>query len=92
MKKKRVRVVISGHVQGVFFRSFISSNAKMYNLKGWVKNRPNKKVEAVFEGDEHDVDKLVELCRQGPPGAIVKEVDVKTDRGLEALSGFEIRH
>jgi len=92
MKKIRVHVTVSGHVQGVFFRSFLKSNARLFEVNGWVKNAPNGKVEAVFEGDEYNVNKMVELCRQGPPGSDVKEVDVKDHKSREALDTFEIRH
>lgn len=91
MKKTRVRVTISGRVHGVFFRSFLKSNAKMFNISGWVRNVPNGNVEAVFVGEEYEVDKMVELCRQGPPGSDVKDVEINEYRSKEQLAGFEIR-
>ena len=63
----------------------------MFEVKGWVKNIPNGKVEAVFEGDEYNVNKMIELCRQGPPGAEVKNVDVNEDKSGGELTEFEIR-
>ncbi len=91
MKKVRIHVLISGNVQGVFFRSFLKSNARMYEVDGWVKNIPNGKVEAVFEGEEHDVEKMVELCRQGPPGAEIRNVEVRKEKRTTDLGPFEIR-
>jgi acylphosphatase len=91
MKQMRVRVIISGNVQGVFFRSFIKSNARMFNISGWVKNVSNGKVEAVFRGEEYEVNKIIELCKQGPPGSDVKNVEVKEDRSKEQTEGFDIR-
>jgi len=91
MKRARIHVTISGHVQGVFFRSFVKSNARMFGLRGWIKNVPNGRVEAVFEGEQYDVNRMIELCRQGPPGSDVKDVEVREYNSQEKLESFEIR-
>ena len=64
--KVRVHVTIAGRVQGVFFRSKIRRKARIYNLTGWVRNLSDGRVEAVFEGEEKIVHKLIEFCKTGP--------------------------
>ncbi|KAH0449998.1 hypothetical protein IEQ34_020690 [Dendrobium chrysotoxum] len=69
---KTVRVEIKGRVQGVFFRDWTVENARELGLYGWVRNRRNGSVEAVFSGDPDDVQDMVERrCRVGPPSAVV---------------------
>ncbi len=72
---KRVRVVISGRVQGVWFRGWTVDEATARGLSGWVRNRRDGTVEAVFEGAPGAVDALVEACRSGPPAARVVDVE-----------------
>jgi acylphosphatase len=86
----RRRVVVRGTVQGVFFRASCQREAARHRLAGWVSNRPDGAVEAVFEGEEDAVETLVEWCRQGPPHADVTGVDVSDERP-EGLSSFEVR-
>ena len=90
--KTRAHVFVSGRVQGVFFRSFIRSKANLLHLTGWVRNTPDGRVEAVFEGEKEDVEEAVKFCRQGPPGAFVENVNVKFEPASGKYSGFEIRH
>ena len=68
---KRVRVIISGRVQGVGFRYFTQREGERLGLVGWVKNLPNGDVEAEAEGDEAQVDAFVEAIRRGPPASLV---------------------
>jgi acylphosphatase len=84
------RVVVRGDVQGVFFRDSAQSEAEKRGVAGWVTNRPDGAVEAVFEGDPADVQALVDFCKDGPSQADVEDVDVE-DREPEGLSGFEVR-
>lgn len=86
----RRRVVVSGRVQGVFFRDTTRRRAEAAGLAGWVRNTPDGTVEAVFEGDPAAVDKLVEFCRRGPSGAEVAGIDVEEEQP-ENLSAFEVR-
>jgi acylphosphatase len=86
----RRRVVVSGQVQGVFFRDTTRRQARDRGLAGWVSNRPDGRVEAVFEGEKAAVAELVEFCSSGPHGADVEDVEV-SDEQPEGLSGFEIR-
>ena len=86
----RVRVRVSGRVQGVFFRDTVSREASERAVAGWVRNCRDGTVEAVFEGEPEVVDAMVEVCRGGPRGADVDEVEVG-DEEPEGLKGFEVR-
>jgi acylphosphatase len=85
----RRRVVVHGTVQGVFFRASCQREAAPRGVAGWVANRPDGAVEAVFEGAPSAVEALVEWCRQGPPHADVSAVDL-SDEEPEGLSGFRV--
>jgi acylphosphatase len=86
----RRRVVIHGTVQGVFFRDSTRRRADSAGVKGWVRNRPDGAVEAVFEGEPAAVEALVEWTRRGPRGAEVADVE-ETEEPPEGLFGFEVR-
>jgi acylphosphatase len=86
----RRRVVVSGNVQGVFFRDSTQDEASNAGVAGWVQNRDDGTVEAVFEGDEGAVQRMVEWCRSGPSQADVNDVDVSEEEP-EGLSGFQVR-
>ena len=86
----RKRVVVHGDVQGVFFRDSTEKEAQRRGVAGWVRNREDGSVEAVFEGDEGSVDALVDFCRSGPSQASVERVDVE-DEEPEGLDGFSAR-
>jgi len=73
---KAVRVSISGLVQGVGYRAWTEREAVLRNLSGWVRNRRDGSVEAVFAGEDHVVDDMVAACRTGPYNAIVKTLDI----------------
>jgi acylphosphatase len=73
--KARAHVFVSGRVQGVFFRTETKYKADGYGVKGWVRNLPDGRVEAVFEGEEEAVKALIEFCKRGPQGARVTSVD-----------------
>jgi acylphosphatase len=85
----RRRVVVHGHVQGVFFRDSVRRLARQRSVSGWVANRADGAVEAVFEGDAEAVERCVQLCREGPRGARVDSVDVH-DEEPEDLSDFTV--
>ncbi len=87
---KRAHVVVSGMVQGVFFRAETRDRARSLGVDGWVRNTPDGEVEAVFEGDDERVDSMVEWCRRGPSGARVEEVDTSW-AAPEGETGFSIR-
>ena len=82
-------MVVHGHVQGVWFRETTRRIAERHGVAGWVENRPEGSVEAVFEGAEESVERLVDFCRLGPPGAQVERVDVVSEPP-EGLAGFRV--
>lgn len=86
----RRRVIVHGYVQGVFFRDTTRRLADRHGIAGWVANRADGAVEAVFEGEEEAVERLVEFAREGPRGARVERVDV-TDEEPEGLRHFSVR-
>jgi acylphosphatase len=86
----RRRVIVHGSVQGVGFRMSLARAAEARSLCGWVQNRDDGTVEAVFEGDGEAVEALVRYCEYGSSGANVTHV-VAVDEAPEGLSGFEIR-
>ena len=86
----RRRVVVSGQVQGVFFRDSTRRRAESAGVAGWVRNTAEGAVEAVFEGDPEAVEEMVEFCRRGPSRAEVASVEV-VDEKPEGLSGFQVR-
>ena len=86
----RRRVVVHGRVQGVFFRDSTRRLAQQHEVAGWVSNRPDGTVEAVFEGEVDAVERLVAFAQKGPRGAGVERVDV-FDEDPEGLSGFGVR-
>ena len=86
----RRHVTISGEVQGVFFRETARRKATEAGVAGWITNRSDGKVEAVFEGPAEAVEELVEYCREGPTAATVEDVDVQTEEP-ETLTGFDVR-
>ena len=87
---QRRRVVVQGHVQGVFFRETTKRRALSAGVAGWVRNLPDGSVEAVFEGERAAVERLVDYAREGPCGARVDWVDVEGEEP-EGLSGFDVR-
>jgi len=86
----RGRVIVKGHVQGVFFRDGVQRLAGRVGVAGWVRNNRDGTVEAVLEGDRKDVEGVVDFMREGPRGARVDGVEV-ADEPPEGLSGFEFR-
>jgi len=86
----RRRVVVRGHVQGVFFRESCRREAQAAGVTGLVRNEPDGTVLAVFEGEPDAVRRLVEWCRSGPPSAQVDGVDV-SDEPPTGTSGFSVR-
>jgi acylphosphatase len=88
--KVRIHVFISGKVQGVFFRSSIRRMALSLNVLGWTKNLKDGRVEAVFEGDKREVNKMIEFCRKGPRGSRVTELDIKEEQSSDTLDEFRI--
>ena len=86
----RKRVIVHGRVQGVFFRDATQREALVAGIAGWVRNCRDGTVEAVFEGEDFDVARMIDWTRHGPRHAEVDSVHV-TDEEPEGLSGFEVR-
>jgi acylphosphatase len=89
--QERAHVRISGQVQGVFFRDSTSRKARELNLAGWVKNLPDGRVEAIFEGSSESVKEILRWCEEGPQHASVENVDADIEDAGGDLSGFEVR-
>jgi acylphosphatase len=86
----RRNVMVTGDVQGVFFRDTCRRVASDAGVSGWATNLADGRVEVALEGEERAVEKVIDWCRHGPRGAIVDAVDV-TESEPEGLSGFSIR-
>ena len=82
--------MVSGRVQGVFFRDTARRRAEAAGVSGWIRNRSDGAVEAVFEGEPERVKEMVEFCRHGPSRAEVAKVEV-IDEKPEGLGGFDVR-
>lgn len=90
--KTQVHIIISGRVQGVWYRASTKQKADELGLTGWVKNTVGGSVEAVFEGDEPTVDEMIAWCRIGPPLAHVTNVKIIQKRSSHEFTGFAILH
>ncbi|MBI4259596.1 MAG: acylphosphatase [Actinobacteria bacterium] len=88
---KRVHVHVSGRVQGVFFRAACADEARRRGLTGFVRNMPDGRVEAAFQGPDEDVDALVEWCRRGTDWSRVDEVEAREQPPRDDRA-FEVRH
>lgn len=88
----RVNVIISGRVQGVWFRAGTKQKADQLGLTGWVKNSSDGCVEAVFEGDEKTIQEMLEWCHIGPSYAKVKDVKITKQSPLNDFNDFSIRY
>lgn len=89
--KKAVRLYIEGSVQGVFFRQFVKENAERYNVKGFVRNLEDGRVEVFVEGDIENVNKLIELCQKGPKHSQIRKVEIK-DEKFQGFNEFKLLH
>lgn len=89
MQLKRVHLLITGQVQGVGYRFTTQDRAQQLGLNGWVRNRRNGGVEAVFEGESAAVEQMIAWCHEGPPAAVVEQVQV-TDEAVAGLTQFVI--
>ncbi len=87
-----MHVFISGMVQGVFFRANTQKAALSFNLTGWVRNLPDGRVEAVFEGKEGNVDAMLQWCKKGPPFARVTDIGAIPEPFSGEFQQFSIRY
>jgi acylphosphatase len=88
--RQRLEVLISGRVQGVWFRASTRDEARRRGLDGWVRNLPDGRVEALFEGDAPALEGMLDWCRVGPPGARVDAVETVRGPAPGAITGFVI--
>ncbi len=88
--KARVHVFVSGRVQGVFFRSEVRRESRRHSVTGWVRNLSDGRVEAVFEGEKKNVERLVEFCKRGPPGARVTNTEVVWETYTGEFGDFHV--
>ena len=89
--KKSVRVYITGTVQGIFFRAFIKENAEKLDVKGFIRNLEDGRIEIFLEGNTNEVDKMVELCQKGPKHARIESAEIK-DEKFQGFKDFKILH
>ena len=92
MEMVRAHIYIHGRVQGVFFRYYTRREALRKGLKGWVRNLPDGRVEAVFEGNKESVEDILEWCKRGPPHAKVDRIVVKWEEYRGEFKDFQIRY
>lgn len=89
--KKSVRLYVDGTVQGVFFRAFVKENAERYNVKGFIRNLEDGRIEIFLEGNADEVNKMIELCKKGPKHALIKNVESKPER-FQDFKTFKVLH
>jgi acylphosphatase len=91
MQTSQVHAVITGQVQGVSFRYFTYHEALKLGLKGWVRNLRDGRVEALFEGEQESIERVLGWCKLGPPAARVEEVQVEWQPPSGKLDAFRVR-
>ena len=91
-KKTRAHVFVIGRVQGVYFRQNTKQVATRHRVTGWVRNLSDGRVEAIFEGDDMDVNEVIEWCHIGPPKAKVEDVDVKFQKYTGEFAEFDVNY
>jgi acylphosphatase len=93
MTDRTIHVLVHGRVQGVGFRAWVHHQAELHGLRGWVRNRRDGAVEAVFSGPDDLVEVMLKACRQGPRGSMVERVELVQSGEAESgsLGGFEVR-
>jgi len=91
-EKVRVHLIVFGRVQGVFFRAETQKKAREFGITGWVKNLPDGRVEAVFEGERARVEEMLKWAKNGPSGATIDHLDAVWEGYQGKLQGFEVRY
>ncbi len=89
-KKTRVYVLISGKVQGVFFRESTRKKALSLDLTGWVRNLSDSRVEAVFEGEKEKIERMIFWIKKGPRFSRVENIEVKEEKYLDEFESFRV--
>lgn len=88
---RRVKILVSGRVQGVYFRMFTQNKAKQFGVKGHARNLPDGRVEIIAEADHSSIEKLIKWCVKGPVTARVDDVEIAEMELDGVLTSFEIR-
>ncbi len=91
-ENKRLHVIVTGRVQGVFFRAYTKETAAQMGLSGWVRNRNDGTVEALIEGEKDAVDKMLKWFHQGSPHSVVESVEATEETPVGDSSTFEVRY
>lgn len=89
--KKSIRLYVTGTVQGAFFRAFVKENAERYNVKGFIRNLEDGRLEIFLEGNADDVNKMIELCRKGPKHSQIRKVEEKPEK-FQDFKAFKVLH
>jgi len=89
---QEARVIVSGRVQGVFFRASTRDAATRHFVRGFVRNLPGRQVEAVLQGDRAAVENVIAFLREGPPGAVVTDIAVEWRDSTASYEGFHVRY
>ena len=89
--KKSVRLYVQGSFQGIFFRNFVKENAEKSDVRGFVRNLEDGRVEVFIEGDQDKVEKMIEICKKGPRHSQIRNVEVKEEK-FQGLKEFKILH
>jgi len=91
-EKVRVYIIVSGQVQGVFFRDYTQKKAQSLEITGWVKNLPDGRVEVVLEGRKERINQMIDCIKAGPPLAKVTNLEIEWQKYQEEFDHFEIRY
>ncbi|OGI18333.1 MAG: acylphosphatase [Candidatus Melainabacteria bacterium RIFCSPHIGHO2_02_FULL_34_12] len=91
MEMYQSHLIVSGRVQGVFYRASCQDVAVKYGLNGWVKNLSTGDVEVLVQGEKEQIEKLIEWCKKGPPNAKVSDVKIEWQEMSEEINGFSVR-
>jgi len=90
MSNQRIRIIVTGKVQGVFFRQSLKIKAKQNEIFGWVKNLKDGRVEAILEGDEEKINRIIEWAHGGPANARVEDVEIQNEKFIGEFSKFDV--
>lgn len=91
-EKIKAHIFVSGLVQGVFFRANTVQKARELELKGWVKNLPDGRVEAIFEGEKKNVREMIEWAKRGPANARIDDFEADFEKYTGEFDNFEVKH
>ena len=92
MVQKRIHIFVTGRVQGVFFRQSTKVMAIKNNVKGWVRNLDDGRVEIVAQGETQDIDNLAHWCKTGPANSRVDEFELSEENISDEFENFEVRY